>query len=47
VGKIPCDPQFTRAQVMGMSLVDLGDGLTLWAVQDVWEQLVRALEGER
>jgi MinD superfamily P-loop ATPase len=47
VGRIPYDPQFTRAQVMGMSLVELGDGATVRAVHEVWRQVVSALEGVR
>lgn len=47
VGRIPYDAQFTRAQVMGMSLVELGDGATVRAIHEVWRQVVRALEGEQ
>jgi len=47
VGRIPYDPQFTRAQVMGKSLVELGHGATVRAIHEVWGQVVRSLEGER
>jgi len=44
LGKIPFDPQFTQAQMVGQSVVEYGNGKLSESIRTLWERVQQELE---